>query len=95
MQEDTEKKNKNCLYCGNFEKYYTKGLYRFESTKHGICRHYNVIVSSNNTCAFWKNNSHRIYLSKRAISRALYEILTNISAIRQIIQENQDEGKNL
>lgn len=95
MQEDTEKKNKNCLRCGNFEKYYTKGLYRFESTKHGICRHYNVIVSSNNTCDFWKNNRYRICLRKRAISRALYEILTNISAIRQIIQENQDEGKNV
>lgn len=67
MQEDTEKKNKNCLRCGNFEKYYTKGLYRFESTKHGICRHYNVIVSSNNTCAFWKNNRYRISLRKRAI----------------------------
>lgn len=95
MQENTEKKNKNCLRCGNFEKYYTKGLYRFESTKHGICRHYNVIVSSNNTCDFWKNNRYRICLRKRAISRALYEILTNISAIRQIIQENQDEGKNV
>ena len=67
MQEDTEKKNKNCLRCGNFEKYYTKGLYRFESTKHGICRHYNVIVSSNNTCDFWKNNRYRICLRKRAI----------------------------
>lgn len=40
-------------------------------------------------------NSRRFYFRKRAISRALYEMLMDISAIRQIIQEEQEERKNL
>lgn len=95
MEEEKEKKNKKCLYCGNFECYYTKELRRFERTKQGNCTKHNKTVNNEDTCEFWKTNSCRLCFRKRAVSRALYEILMDLIAIRQIMHENQDEGKNL
>lgn len=95
MLEEREKNNKKCLYCGNFEGYYTKGGHRFERTKQGICRQYDKIVNNEDSCEFWKTNRRRLYFCKRAVSRTLYEILIDLSVIHQIMQENEDEGKNL
>ena len=94
MQEEDRKK-KECLYCGNFEGYYTKALRCFERTKQGYCRELDKIVNNQDSCEFWKPNRRRYLMRRRAASRALYEILTEISAIRQIMQECEDEGKNL
>lgn len=95
MEQQTEKKNSKCLYCGNFQAYYTKELHNFERTKQGICNYHNKIVNSEEGCEYWKTNNHRLCLRKRAVTRTLYEILTDLSAIRKIIQENQEEGKNI
>ncbi len=95
MNEEIKKKSKKCLYCGNYEGYYKKGLHRFESIKQGFCVKNNQIVSNKDCCEFWKTSSRRFYLRKKVASRALFEILMDISAIRQILQENQDEGENL
>ncbi len=89
-----EKKNKKCLYCGNFETYYTKGMRRFERTRYGICMQHNKIVFNDGYCDLWKTSHRRLCFRKRAASRALYEILMDILAIRQIMQENQEEEKN-
>ncbi|PWM50620.1 MAG: hypothetical protein DBX39_03085 [Bacillota bacterium] len=94
MQEE-ERKRKKCLYCGNFEGYYTKGLHCFDRTKQGYCREHDKIVNNQDFCEFWKTSRRRYLVRRRAVSRALYEILTEISAIRQIMQECEDEGKNL
>ena len=91
---EKEVKSKKCLYCGSFEGYYTKSLRRFERTTQGICRRKDETVNKEDSCDFWKAGCRRLYIRKRAVSRALYEILTELSAIRQIIQESQDEGKN-
>ena len=95
MQEESERKKQKCLYCGNFEGYYTKVLHCFLRTKQGICRQQGEIVNNQGTCEFWKTSRRRYSFRKRAVSRALYEILTEISVIRQIMQESEDEGKNL
>ncbi len=83
------------MYCGNYQAYYTKGLHRFESIKQGCCNIHNKIVANNDTCECWETCKRRFYARKSAISRTLYEIFMDISAIRQIMQEEQDEGKNL
>lgn len=95
MNEEKEKKCNRCLYCGNYEGYYKKGLHRFESIKQGLCSKHNKIVSNKDCCEFWRTSSRRFYFRKKVASRALYEILMDISAIRQILEENQDEGENL
>ena len=55
----------------------------------------NITRYNGDTCDCWETNRHRFYFRKRVISRALYEMLMDISAIRQIIQEEQEERKNL
>ena len=92
---EEKQKRKKCLYCGNYESYYIKGLRRFESIKKGCCQMLDKIVDNNYGCENWKSSSRRHYLRKRVATRALYEILIDISAIRQILQESQEEGKNL
>ena len=94
MSEEKQK-SKKCLYCGNYESYYIKGLRRFESIKKGRCKMLDKIVDNNYGCENWKSSSRKYYLRKRVATRALYEIIIDISAIRQILQESQDEGKNL
>lgn len=41
-----EVKSKKCLYCGNYEGYYTKGLCHFESIKKGRCQIRDQIVKT-------------------------------------------------
>ncbi len=95
MEEETTKKSRKCVYCGHYEGYYTKGLHRFERAKQGFCKQHEKIVENGNTCECWETNRRRFYFRKRVISRALYEMLMDISAIRQIIQEEQEERGNL
>ena len=89
--EENEQKGKKCCYCGNFEGYYTKGLRRYDKTKQGFCSEHHKIVENQDCCECWRRHLVR----NRVASRALYEILMDISAIRQIIQENEEEKKNL
>ncbi len=63
MQEE-ERKKKECLYCGNFEGYYTKALRCFERTKQGYCRELDKIVNNQDSCEFWKPNRIAINLDK-------------------------------
>lgn len=83
------------MYCGNYTGYYTKGVRHFDSAKQGYCSQCKKIVKYCDNCEYWKTGGRRFYVRKKAVIRALYELLTNISAIRQILQESQDEGKNL
>ena len=93
--EENEQKGKKCCYCGNFEGYDTKGLRRYDKTKQGFCSEHHKIVENQDCCECWRTNSRRHLVRNRVASRALYEILMDISAIRQIIQENEEEKKNL
>lgn len=95
MEEENEKPNKKCAYCGNFDGYYTKGLHRFERTKQGFCSKHNKIVGNNECCECWRTNSKRFFYRKKVASRALFEMMMDLSAIRQIFQESREEEKNL
>ena len=95
MNKENQTKRKKCMYCSNYEGYYIKGLRHFESIKKGYCSNHCKIVSNNDGCECWKTRARRYYARKRAVSRALYEILMDISAIRQIMLEDKDEGDNL
>ena len=90
-----EQKKKKCTYCGKLKCYYTKGLYHFDRTKEGYCSFYKKTVCSTEACEYWESNSRTYFWRKQVATRALYEIFMDISAIRQILQEGQEEGKNL
>ena len=95
MEEENTKKSTKCVYCGYYEGYYTKGLHCFERAKQGFCKQHEKLVNNGDTCECWETSRRRFYFRKRVISRCLNEILMDISAIRQIIQEEQEKRKNL
>lgn len=90
--ENTEQKCKVCYKCGYFTRYYTRGLYRFSITKQGFCKKQDRITKSQNRCDNWQSNYKRISASKRTCMKVLAELLMGITAIRQLLQEeNEDE----
>lgn len=93
MEDKTENNGRKCVQCRYFYRYYTKGVHRFERTDFGLCRRRQNIVIKNDGCGCWEFNGRRQYLSKRAAKSMLYEILEELSAVRQIMQEFQDEGE--
>lgn len=92
--EEKNEKCKKCRYCRNYTAYYTKGVRRFDSTRQGFCSLHDRLVNGGDGCEFWNNAYHRFCIRKKATLKTLYDLLTNISAIRQILEECRDEGKN-
>ena len=92
--EAKKEKCKKCLYCRNYTAYYIKGIHRFDSIKQGYCCQYKQIVAGFDSCEHWENAYHRFCIRKKATLKTLYELLTKLSAIHQILEECRDEGKN-
>ncbi|MDE6613642.1 MAG: hypothetical protein K2K28_03720 [Clostridia bacterium] len=87
-----ENKNKRCYRCKHFQRYYTKGTKKFDQTKYGRCCEKSDTVSSCDTCDKWKGKSSYKYI-KWAAQKALNDILIDIKAIRQVIEEAQKDEK--
>lgn len=92
---EEENRYKSCAYCGNFQRYYTKGVRRFAKTDHGYCKLSKQIVCCKESCGCWKSAAKHKVVLKRAASRALYEMFIDISAIRQIFEEDAEERDRL
>ena len=90
---EEEGKNKSCARCGNFQRYYIKGLRRFEKSEYGYCKQSRQIVCREGSCECWKSAAKGRAVSKRAASRALSEIFSDISALRQIFEEEAEEER--
>ena len=90
---EEKQKCKECWNCGNYGAYYTKGFCYFDKTKQGFCSKHNEIKEKHNSCVFWRQDIHFNGLRKAVSRRALTDILINLSAIKQILQEEQ-ENKN-
>lgn len=91
------KENKHCYMCRDFSRYYTKGAKRFDKTEFGWCCERRESVNIHYCCDKWKGR-----LNRRKINGLtklyLNDILTEISTIRMIIEEencNDDENENL
>ena len=93
MSEENKPKSKKCQYCGNYEGYYVKGSRQFESLKKGRCCVQDKIVENCDGCEHWRTRGQRSFYRSRDVSKTLYEIVMDLSAIRQILQENQDEDR--
>lgn len=89
--KDTERKNKVCRNCGNFKSYYFKGPLCFARAKHGFCKKQKTTVENTGRCELWCNDYRTRYISKQASLNRLATLLNDISGIRQILQEAQEE----
>lgn len=92
MDEPT--KTKSCKTCSRFDNYYTKGNAKFERTNFGFCSLQQKTVECT-CCDAWKRRSYFSERRKTAAVRSLREILTHLSALRQIFEENAEEEKQI
>ena len=88
-----ERKNKACWNCGNFDRFYRKGTYSFSKTNLGRCTVCKKIVESCELCERWRNTFTLMGKRKQLALNILNETLTSIVAIRQILEEENEERK--
>ena len=95
--EEKEKKDKckKCLYCGNYDAYYTKAATHFESIQKGYCYKLKKVVESGYGCGEWRSACRRYFMRKTVATRALFDILKQLSVLRQILEENVEDGECL
>lgn len=82
--------DKVCFRCGNFTRYYVKGLYRYSKTKYGFCRTQKKLVTYRDACDRWTSNCAKNLVCKKTSVKVLSELLFQIAGIRQALQEEQD-----
>ena len=90
MQEEERERVKECKYCRNFTRYYTKGASRFERADCGECRNSRTTVKNSGSCEKWEPGRRNEWIIKRPIKRVLNEILEQLKQLRQIIEEGEE-----
>ncbi|MCH5164670.1 MAG: hypothetical protein J1F36_06615 [Clostridiales bacterium] len=88
--EEQEQKTGKCFHCGGFKRFYTKESTYFDPCKIGYCLKQDKLVNAQDSCVKW----HKICKKsrqKQIATRILKELLLKISAIKQILEEAQNE----
>ncbi len=86
-----ENESKKCFKCKYLNRYYTKGEKRFNITKCGWCNKKNGIAYIQESCDCYVLKSNNRTRS-RPIKCTLSELLTELSAIRCVIEEEMREN---
>lgn len=89
-----EGKRGQCYLCRNFQRYYTRGNIKFNRTKFGRCCNKDETVQSSSTCENWRIKTIHRHVSEYAKLK-MNDILHELSAVRQIIEERQEEYEEL
>lgn len=89
-----ELKGERCFRCNNFDAYFTKGTKRFNRTKCGWCCAKRETVECYGSCEKFEIRSRRGH-ALRLIKPCLNDMLTELIEIRNLIEEELDENKNL
>lgn len=79
-----------CYNCGNYKHFYTRKDTCFKREKVGYCWKQAQIKDHNETCEIWRSNPAWRYSIKWNTTRVLRELLFQLSALRQILQEESD-----
>ena len=88
-----DRKNKACWNCANYGAYYKRGFNQFNKTRVGTCSVKKEIVQCDGICDCWRNTFSLRSIRKERTLKALDEILGDISAIKQILEEENEESK--
>ena len=86
---DEKETPKECLNCGYYSPYYTKGYFRFTKTGTGFCMRSRKITEKHGNCENWKNMQyHHSPFNKPSTEIVLNSILVQLAEIKQIMEEN-------
>lgn len=85
-----EKSNYECYNCRNFQRYFVKKKTKFERTKFGYCckKQENVSIHGKCDCFKFKEIFYNI---DTLVKHKLDGLLTEISALRMILEEEERE----
>lgn len=87
-----ENQEKPCYNCQYLDRFYTKEVKRFQKTNFGFCTRSRTIVESHGTCEKYCRRPGYRYCNL-TVKRTLEVLLTEISAIRQVIEEENNENE--
>lgn len=90
---DEENKHK-CFRCKYFDCYYIKGAKRFNKIKFGKCGKNGKTVGIHEACESFKGMP-KPKPDRKTINYNLYELLREVSTIRNLIEEQISENKDL
>lgn len=83
--------NGKCYMCKKFIRYYTRGRIQFNRTKYGWCSEKRCSVNSMESCCKFKYRV-RTKKSREALQLYLSNLLTEIGAIKMLLEEERDEN---
>ena len=81
---------KACWNCGNYAAFYRRGGYAFYKTDKGNCTVKNEVIEKNFCCEKWRNTCTLRSQRKELTLRKLNDVLAEIVAIRQILEEDDE-----
>lgn len=89
-----EYKCSECYRCKHFLRYYTKGVKQHNKTAFGWCCQKTDSVEIHGTCENFALNPRR-KKSRKLLGYYLGNLLTEISSIRMILEEEDSEERNV
>ena len=85
-----ENDNRKCRKCHYFDRYYTKGIKRFNGTQIGRCRKKGEQVGGNDACEQF-SVKHNYASRSRCLRVSVNDLLTELTAIRKALEAEEDE----
>ena len=86
--------NNKCGRCRNFDRYYIRGVRRFDKTEFGWCRATGNTVKEQDRCGRFAEKAEA-QKSRQAVEACLNNILADISAVRNILEEERQENEEV
>ena len=85
-----------CYSCGYFDRYYTKGVKRFNQTQYGWCQKQREAIKIQDACKLFCRKQ-KLKVRVRLSLMQLNNLLTEISEVRKILEadlaeNNEDES---
>ena len=82
-----------CGICRHYDPFYTREYTQYKKLKKGYCRKNKQPTDCHGSCEFWQSYCHWQYKIKLSATRTLRDLLLQLSALRQILQEEQNEAR--
>lgn len=87
FMEEIQEIQKQCKYCSHCAGFYLKMPTRFVRAPQSWCYRRRQCVNNGDGCELWERRSHGYSGTRLATQRALRDILQDLHALRQILEE--------
>ena len=89
-----QEKSKSCSRCKYLDRYYTKGVDRFNRTDFGRCRkRRESVVVRECRCDNYEADRYIGVIGRRAVKKCLNDLITQMTEIRKVIEAEIDDAE--